>query len=220
MFDISPVSLRSEAIASVCRGWGDTLAAEQREHERQLQLLRAEIASLKSSIAAAQRQRDRSSREAEQRLDVVRAAQRRAAALQLANDEARGTLGAVEAEVGAVQRATQELEELIRGGRRSAAEAERRERAECARYELYLGLKVEAVAVDVLRFRFANVDAANAHQQVWCELAVESGYEVGRSSPELLGAERAKLQDELARSQDLAAFLKGVRGALRRQLQR
>lgn len=88
----------------------------------------------------------------------------------------------------------------------------RRNYPELLKYEAYLGLKIEAVNTDLIKFIFSNIDPQNTEREFWIELSIETNkYVVGDSSPSLGEDITTLLEDEYNNHQELVKFLKTTR---------
>lgn len=92
----------------------------------------------------------------------------------------------------------------------------KRDYPELVKYEIYLGLKIEAIATDLIRFVFSNIDPINSNREFWVELSVGTDtYQVGKSNPELNPETTQLLQQEFNTHQELVRFLKSTRNIFR-----
>ncbi|GEQ67992.1 hypothetical protein JCM33374_g1658 [Metschnikowia sp. JCM 33374] len=88
--------------------------------------------------------------------------------------------------------------------------------AEATKFEMYAGLKVESVDEDLLRFRFANIDASDIDKEVSCELYVgDDMYRVGATDPALPLAVVSAVETHLNQHGIFVVFLKQIRKALK-----
>lgn len=90
---------------------------------------------------------------------------------------------------------------------------------ELMKYELYLGLKINVMNEDLLRFTFNNVDSNNLDLEVWCDVYVGGeSLIIGKSYPELDNDVIKLLQNEYDSHKELVIFLKTVRGLLKEKI--
>ncbi|AMD19534.1 HCL617Wp [Eremothecium sinecaudum] len=127
-----------------------------------------------------------------------------------------------------VERDRNELKELLQK-KRNEVEQQRhaitrqhlRDRPEVSAYERLLGLDINADRPEMLRFTFSNV--LERDQDARCsfslDLSLPEGYKIVDSRPEISETEARALEEELARSGDLPAFLKHTRAVLIAALQ-
>lgn len=91
-----------------------------------------------------------------------------------------------------------------------------RDNEELTKFEMYLGLRIVAVDVDLLKFKFMNVDANDIDREVSCELYVgDDEYKLGRTVPVLPAEQTASAIAELNRHGEILRFLKEMRKLLR-----
>lgn len=92
----------------------------------------------------------------------------------------------------------------------------RKDYEELTKYEAYMGLKVEAVANDHLKFRFSNINANSVDEEVYCQLYVGGiDYKVGESSPALSAEQTRSIEADLNQHGEIILFLKQIRSLLK-----
>lgn len=92
----------------------------------------------------------------------------------------------------------------------------RKDFEELTKYEAYMGLQVEAVANDHLKFRFSNINANSVDEEVYCHLYVGGeDYKVGESSPVLSAEQTRSIEADLNQHGEIILFLKQVRNILK-----
>lgn len=97
----------------------------------------------------------------------------------------------------------------------SLAEQVRRDYPELQKYERYLGLKIEVVGADSLKFVFNNVDPADLDKEVWCELLVGGEqFQLGQTSPTLASDIVNIVEGEFNQHKEFVKFLKTIRTLL------
>lgn len=91
-----------------------------------------------------------------------------------------------------------------------------RDYPELLKYELYLGLRIEVVDRDVLRFVFNNVDQNDLNKEVWGQVSVGTdSLVVNDSSPKLEEGATEALLKGYDENKELIVFLKGLRALLK-----
>lgn len=91
-----------------------------------------------------------------------------------------------------------------------------KDRGELTKFEMYLGLRIEAVEADLLRFKFINIDAGDIDKEVWCELFIsEEKYQIVTTSPSLPTEKVRQIENDFNRHGEFIVFLKTMRTALR-----
>lgn len=87
---------------------------------------------------------------------------------------------------------------------------------ELTKFEMYLGLKVEAVEEDLLRFKFVNVDTTDIDTEVSCELFVgRDTYKIMLTSVSVDPSEISAMEKSLNAHGHIVVFLKQMRKALK-----
>lgn len=131
----------------------------------------------------------------------------------------RTTKANLQREVDTVEKEFKHEEESLANIRQNLSDQVTKDMDELLKFEMYLGLKIEAVDVDLLRFRFANVDAHDIDREVLCELFVGGdNYEIRRTQPLLEPLRIAAIEAELNRNGDFVVFLKSIRQTLRESM--
>lgn len=119
-------------------------------------------------------------------------------------------------EVDAMKEEVSRLEESLKHARKNLNEQVSKDSDELTKFEMYLGLKVEAVDIDLLKFKFVNIDSNDIDKEVWCELFVgDDDYKIGRTFPLLPREQITKIQDDFNARGEFVIFLKVMRCALR-----
>ncbi|CAK7894244.1 kinetochore protein Spc25p [[Candida] anglica] len=91
-----------------------------------------------------------------------------------------------------------------------------RDYPELMKYESYLGLRIEVIAVDILKFIFTNIDPEDYDREIWCELAVGGDlYKIGKTYPELEESLIKTIENEFNDHREFVKFLKRIRVTLR-----
>ncbi|ABN67900.2 predicted protein [Scheffersomyces stipitis CBS 6054] len=87
---------------------------------------------------------------------------------------------------------------------------------ELIKYEMYLGLKIEAVSFDLMKFVFTNLDPNNYDRRFWIDLAIDKEtYSVGQSDPQLSTETTNSLETELNNHKEIVKFLKSARNSFK-----
>ena len=110
-----------------------------------------------------------------------------------------------------VQTTTDSLEKSLN----NLAEQLRKDYPELLKYEQYLGLKIDVIGQDSLKFVFSNIDPNDLDKEVWCELLVGGElFKVGDSFPPLAPDIITLLENEFNHHREFVKFLKTVRALL------
>lgn len=103
--------------------------------------------------------------------------------------------------------------------KRNLADQVEKDYPELLKYELYLGLKIEVIKENVLRFVFNNIDPHEIDREVWCDVNVGGeSLKVERSNPELGQEIIELLENEYDDHKELVIFLKTLRGLLKEKI--
>uniref|UniRef100_A0A0L0NN08 Kinetochore protein SPC25 n=1 Tax=Candidozyma auris TaxID=498019 RepID=A0A0L0NN08_CANAR len=122
-------------------------------------------------------------------------------------------------DVDSMRKEVGELEEAFNNTHAALGKQALKDSEELTKFEQYLGLRIEAVDIDLLKFKFVNVDPVDVDREVWCELSVaEQDYKIGLTNPSLPKDVVLRIQKELNLHGELVAFLQAMRQALRVQL--
>lgn len=91
---------------------------------------------------------------------------------------------------------------------------------ELIKYELYLGLRIDVVTVDLLRFIFNNVLADDLDKEIWCELSVGGeNYKLGDTFPKLPLETIQLIENDFNGHKEFVKFLKTIRMTLKEELE-
>ncbi|KAM9902706.1 hypothetical protein OXX80_003429 [Metschnikowia pulcherrima] len=92
--------------------------------------------------------------------------------------------------------------------------------AESTKFEMYAGLKIEAVDEDVLRLRFSNIDASDIDREVSCELDVSGEqFRVGDTLPRLSADQISAMERQLNEKGVFVQFLRQIRKSLKEAIE-
>lgn len=128
----------------------------------------------------------------------------------------RSTKASLQPELDAAEEELRQEEEALANIRQNLSDQVSKDMDELLKFEMYLGLKIEAVDVDLLRFRFANVDSQDIDREVLCELFVGGpDYEIRRTQPVLDQLRLSQIEEKLNADGDFVVFLKSIRQSLR-----
>lgn len=87
---------------------------------------------------------------------------------------------------------------------------------ELIKYELYLGLRIEVLSVDLLKFIFNNIDSNDIDREVWCDLSVGGDlYKIGETFPKLDPEVVQLIEDDFNSHKEFVKFLKTIRMKLK-----
>lgn len=118
----------------------------------------------------------------------------------------------VQGEIDELNHKIQSKSESISQSQRSLSEQARRDSPELLKYEQYLGLRIQVLGQDSLKFTFGNIDPNDYAKEVWCSLLVGGIlYKLDETFPPLSHDEKAEIIDELNEKKDFVSFLKSIR---------
>lgn len=118
----------------------------------------------------------------------------------------------VEAQLQLVRQA----EEAVRNQKQDLQAQVLRDHPELAKFEHFLGLRIEAVREDCVRFVFYNVFWDNVDKEVDCQINVgDAKYVLERTNPELLPETAQRIEGQLNETKNFSKFLKNIRLELR-----
>lgn len=83
---------------------------------------------------------------------------------------------------------------------------------EVLKFERYLGLKIEVIKYDLIRFIFINIDPNNIDKEFWVEIDLgNSDFNISNTSPTLEETEVSEILAEFNEKQEFGKFLKLMR---------
>lgn len=186
------------------------------QHTNKINELDRRAQKLRDEIEAQQIRKQKTLDSIDLSLNDIRMKQVKVDGLTKQLEALRTTSANLQLEVDAVEKEVRHEEESLANIRQNLSEQVSKDMDELLKFEMYLGLKIEAVDVDLLRFRFANVDAHDIDREVLCELFVGGdNYEIRKTHPLLEPLRVAAIGAELNRKGDFVVFLKSIRQALR-----
>lgn len=90
---------------------------------------------------------------------------------------------------------------------------------EVTKFERYLGLKIDVIKSDCIRFIFINIDPNNIDKEFWVEIDLsDNDFKISNTFPELDSAELSKIMTEFNNSQEFAKFLKLIRNLFKNKI--
>jgi len=179
------------------------------ELERKIQNLRGEIEAIKARKA-------KTSKVIGETFDELSAKQSKVeemnAQLQTLTEEKEK----LETEIEAFKSLISGLEELLKSSQNNLNKQLAKDVGELTKYEMYLGLRIEAVDIDLLKFKFTNIDANDIDKEVWCELFVgEEKYKIMGTDPTLPNQIVGQIENDFNEHGEFILFLKDMRRVLR-----
>lgn len=109
-----------------------------------------------------------------------------------------------------------ELESGVRDTKLTLSEQVSRDNEELTKFEMHLGMKIESIEIDILRFKFVNISPTDIDREVWCELLLnEENYRIGLTYPSLPQQTVLKIELDLNTHGKIIVFLKEMRSVLR-----
>lgn len=93
----------------------------------------------------------------------------------------------------------------------------RKDYPELLKFEQYLGLRIEVLDIDILRFVFTNIDANNSDREFWIEINVKlNDFKVEKTLPELGTEIETNLESDFNQHKELSKFLKATRSEFKK----
>lgn len=187
----------------------------KQHHHVKVHELEAREAALNSTIASLKTKIDKTRdvtlltlKHLQQQQTVVAELQKKLAALETTRDT-------LHMEIAHLETSIAKLTDQHTSSKSELDAQVKKDHPELRHYEAYLGLRLEVVAANVLRFYFTNVDANDADKEVWCEVDVSGDSVVVVALDPVLapeaGARATRVFDE---KKLLVFFLKTIRGEL------
>lgn len=122
----------------------------------------------------------------------------------------------LEQEISELVKEVEEMNTGVQNIRVALREQVSKDSEELVKFEMYLGMKIEAVDIDLLRFKFVNILPTDVDREVWCELNLsEDEYKIGLTFPELPHETILRIERDLNGHGEIILFLKAMRNALR-----
>lgn len=189
---------------------------DKQRHQVRIHELESQEAQLSAQISALKTKGLRTKDVVKRTLEELQTQQLKVDELQAKHQSLNERKDALQREVDALNSEISTIKRDISDSNTRLDEQTKRDYPELLRYEMYLGLRINAVQANVLRFVFSNVDPVKTERAVWCDLDVGSEiYNVGETHPPLPEAAVEELQADFNRHKDFTIFLKTVRGLLK-----
>lgn len=190
--------------------------SSKQQHINKINELERKTQKLRDEIETQQIKKQKTLDSIDLSLNDIRLKQAKVDGLTKQLETLRTTKTNLQREVDTVEKELRHEEEALANIRQNLSDQVSKDMDELLKFEMYLGLKIEAVDVDFLRFRFANVDAQDIDREVFCELFVGGeNYEIRRTQPVLESLRIAQIEADLNRNGDFVVFLKTIRQTLR-----
>ncbi|CUM68505.1 uncharacterized protein PRCAT00006231001 [Priceomyces carsonii] len=88
----------------------------------------------------------------------------------------------------------------------------KRDYPELVKFEVYLGLRIEVIDIDIIKFVFTNIDSNDFERQFWFELHIkEDTFQIKNPNPSLQPETVSSLESEFKKHKEFVKFLKSVR---------
>lgn len=193
-----------------------TVITSKQEHYGRVTELKGRQSQLEMDIAALQ-QKERKVKETISRtLEELQLQQIKVNELKLKEDAQLRTRDELQQQISALLQQVQEAEEALRTQKLDLQAQLLRDHPELAKFEHYLGLRIEAIREDCVRFVFFNLFIDDVDREVYCQLNVgEDTYVVEETSSSLAEDVARTLELRLNQDKNFNKFLKTMRTALR-----
>lgn len=186
------------------------------QHVNRVKELEKRARALQAEIAATTEKAEKMESIVEQSLHDLQTKQEKVDALTVQLESRKAAKDQLQRDVDSMRKEVAELEEAFKSTRSTLGDQAFKDAEELTKFEQYLGLRIEAVDIDLLKFKFVNIDPNNVDREVWCELNVaEQEYRIGLTNPNLPRDMILRIQKELNLHGELVVFLQLIRVALR-----
>lgn len=186
------------------------------QHVNKVKELEKHAKTLQTDIAATREKFEKREATVDQSIRDLQAKQEKVDALSKQLENRKATKSQLQRDVDDMKREVADLEATLSNTRLVLGEQALKDSEELTKFEQYLGLRIEAVDIDVLKFKFVNIDPNDVDREVWCDLSVaEQEYKVGLTSPNLPKDVLLQIQKDLNLHGELVIFLQQIRKALR-----
>ncbi|WPK26231.1 hypothetical protein PUMCH_003580 [Australozyma saopauloensis] len=185
---------------------------------RELALQRKKLKD-EEALIKSQNEQNKATREAN--LNSLHVKQEKVAALATQLQNLKNTKKALENEIDEAKFDTTRLERSFSEVQQNMIVQNRKDNEELAKYEAYMGLQVEAVANDHLKFKFLNAGGSSTDEEIFFHLYVGGeDYKIGESSPALSAEQTSILEADLNSHGEIMLFLKKIRSVLKTNLRK
>lgn len=188
----------------------------KQQHINGVNELERKIHNLKSDIEVNKVRKQKTAKVIGETFDDLRAKQLKVEEMNMKLQSLTVDKETIEKEIEALKSQVNDLEGLLKLSQKNLSEQPAKDIGELTKFEMYLGLRIEAVDIDLLKFKFTNIDAKNIDKEVWCELFVgEEKYKIMGTSPNLPTQKVQQIENEFNQHGEFILFLKDIRVMLR-----
>lgn len=188
----------------------------KQQHINKVNELERRIQKLRSDIEASEVRKEKTVKMISETLEDLRAKQSKVEEMKEQLQTLTESKKTLEADIDALKTEVAQLEELLKYSQKNLNEQLAKDIGELTKYEMYSGLRIEAVDIDLLKFKFINIDANDIDKEVWCELFVaEEKYEILKTSPSLPSEQVKQIESDFNLHGEFILFLKAIRSSLR-----
>lgn len=189
------------------------------QHVNRIKELEKQARALLTEITATNEKTEKTESIVEQSLRDLQNKQEKVDALSMQLEHRKAARGQLQRDVEDMRKEVIDLEETLNSTRSVLGDQAVKDAEELTKFEQYLGLRIEAVDIDLLKFKFVNIDPNDVDREVWCELNVaEQDYRIGLTNPTLPKDLVLKIQKDLNLHGELVVFLQQMRKALRAEV--
>ncbi|ODV80131.1 uncharacterized protein CANTADRAFT_25843 [Suhomyces tanzawaensis NRRL Y-17324] len=188
------------------------LISEKQEHYIKVNELRSEEARLQNDITNLESKESKTKENLRGALEGLRAQRDKVDELIRKQEQLVDQRNELQQLVSELQKSIQESTHELERSEKSLTTQIRRDYPELLKFEQYLGLRIEAVSIDLIRFVFTNIDTNDFDREFWIQVNVGSEtYKVGPSNPEVSPEQLTKLETDFNAHKELVRFLKAAR---------
>ncbi|KAF3985005.1 hypothetical protein FT663_05414 [Candidozyma haemuli var. vulneris] len=195
------------------------ISTSKSQHVNRIKELEKQARALSTEITATNEKTEKTESIVEQSLRDLQNKQEKVDALSMQSEHRKAARGQLQRDVEDMRKEVIDLEETLNSTRSVLGDQAVKDAEELTKFEQYLGLRIEAVDIDLLKFKFVNIDPNDVDREVWCELNVaEQDYRIGLTNPTLPKDLVLKIQKDLNSHGELVVFLQQMRKALRAEV--
>lgn len=188
----------------------------KQQHINKVNDLERQIQKLKSGIETGKSKREKTAQMISDTMEDLHTKQAKVDEMKQQLEELTALKEQLDGEIAALQTQVSRLEDLLKFSQTNLTEQLARDIGELTKYEMYLGLRIEAVDIDLLKFKFVNIDANDIDKEVTCELFVgEDKYRVLGTDPALPSEKVTPIENAFNEHGEFILFLRAMRTALR-----
>ncbi|KAK6456461.1 chromosome segregation protein Spc25-domain-containing protein [Scheffersomyces xylosifermentans] len=209
----------SEFSANVDRTLADKrvqLISNRKDHAVKLEELKTQNTSLQSQIRELEEKESKTKENLKSAFESLQSRRVKVDELVSKQEQLKQEKALLEQQIGEISKNIESSSNQLTKSQNNLENQMKKNYPELFKYEMYLGLRIEVIQVDLMKFVFTNIDPENYDRPFWVELSVsEDAYRVGRSFPEIEPGIIKLLENEFNEHRELVKFLRTARNLLR-----